>query len=214
MKKIKFIMIILLVTTMAHAQKGRVLVFGDLNYYNNSYDSGNDPGKYHSFLLAPGAGYGITECITLGVLLQYATSKSTSDAEVIKFGSIGGGLFARYNHKISQYFSYRNQLNLIYASGKERRQPDGGENDFNKSESFSASLLPSFGIHPDYNWIIELGFGNISWTASTSHPDNGNFLDDVKTRSNTFRLNFNASTLYFGVAYLFGCEKAAEVPKP
>lgn len=214
MKKLNLILMLMLLSMCVHAQKGRILLYGDFSYISQIRDEGgNNPERYRSALFAPGVGYGICKHYIVGLNLYYLNIRQANYLGREIESGIGVGPFVRYTCWFANYFSFQSQLNINYNIGRTREIPDEGDDDKQVGNGISANILPAFGIHPNDRWMIALGFGNIGYYASTWHPKNGNDGDDVKRKQNDFRVQFNASTLYFGIAYLFGSNKD-HIPAP
>ncbi|SEO52704.1 Outer membrane protein beta-barrel domain-containing protein [Flavobacterium sp. CF108] len=175
MKKL-LVAVVLLVTTMMSAQKGSILLGGNVGF--GSEKIGDD--KYENFEFSPKAGYQFTDKWTLGVegsILNYKESGSKRE-EAYRVGA-----FTRYSVPLSDLFSFYTDLGVGYQ-----------ERSIDKTKGVYASLTPALFINMKNGFGLNFSIGGIGY-------DNLSGKETAREQ----RLGFNfGKTLNIGISKNFG----------
>ncbi len=171
--------------SLANAQKGTILVSGNVGYY--SQKSANPEWQNNTlFTFSPKVGYQYNDNWTIGVESAINTSKTGNYYKYNVF-SVGG--FIRYSKPIIGFFSFYTDLGLGYNNSKQVSFT-GGVNPFTitrKADGFYIGVTPSLfldikkGFGLNFN-IGSLGYNtlkNITGNASDSENFNFNFGQTV-----------------------------------
>ena len=175
-----------LVSMSASAQKGSVLLYGNLNVV-----SVKDGGS--SFGINPGVGYQFNDNWTAGVDLgvnSWSKERSGLGESVTGFK---GGLFARYTKTLSNIFSIYGQGNVDFLS----RQNITGTDALPKGSGVGVNLFPAVFVNVKNGFGLNFDFGGIGF--NTYKPKGG-------TSGSAFNLNFG-QTFNVGVSKNFGKRK-------
>lgn len=193
MKK-SLLILALTVFSFANAQKGTILVLGNVGYSSqNSNSSGGSP-DYKSFNFSPKVGYQYNDNWTVGVESSIANSKQTYISGEYKSNNFSVGGFVRYMKPIAGIFSAYADLGTGYHNA-EQTQFNGGINPFTseiKGNGFYVGVTPALLLNINKGFGLNFNLGSIGYsTLNYSNPGND-------TR------NFNFS---FGQAFSIGISK-------
>lgn len=193
MKK-SLLVLALTVFSFANAQKGTVLVLGNVGYSSqNSNSSGGSP-DYKSFNFSPKVGYQYNDNWTVGVESSIANSKQIYISGEYKSNSFSVGGFVRYMKPIAGIFSAYADLGTGYQNS-EQTQFNGGINPFAselKGNGFYVGVTPALLLNINKGFGLNFNLGSIGYsTLNYSNPAN-----DTQ--------NFNFS---FGQAFSIGISK-------
>ncbi|MCB0848584.1 MAG: porin family protein [Bacteroidetes bacterium] len=202
MKKV-FIMLVVIITiaSSAHAQKGNIMINGNLGYFAGNQKSGNNTDKHSEFRFIPGAGYYLSDNFMVGLSLGYYSDVDDPDGKLkTKTNGFMIGPFARYYKTLSDIFSLYGQFDFLYISGKTEDIDYFGFSGEQKMNGCSISVSPHISANVGKGFAINFGFGSLGYNSSTTKSDYGD-----KTKDNTFGLDLNGSTLDWGISYTFNC---------
>ncbi len=182
-------------TTAATAQKGSILLYGNVGFNTNS--NGGDglssnpinQANVGSFSINPGVGYQLNSAWTVGVEGGY--NYTDNGSEIVKASKAGA--FVRNAQHLAGIFSIYEQLGVGYQGISEN---DGFATA--KASGFYANITPA--IYADVkngfglNFSVGgLGYSSIKW-------------DGASTTGSTFGLTFG-KTLSIGLSKNFGGKK-------
>jgi len=187
MKKIIFATLISVVLSIgAYAQKGSVLLYGNLNF--NSTQSAADA-KTTTFGITPGIGYQFSDHFTLGLNLGYSYSQSTPAGEPSSpsLNTFSAGPFIRYSCNVSNVFSFFTQFNTDYISTTQSGSPS--------ITGFDAKIYPAFCANIKNGLSLVFSFGSIGFTSTKASGANNS--------ATNFGLNFGSGPM-FGISKHFG----------
>ncbi|MDR6762429.1 hypothetical protein J2Y38_002640 [Flavobacterium sp. 2755] len=175
MKKL-LVAVVLLVTTMMSAQKGSILLGGNVGF--GSEKIGDD--KYENFEFSPKVGYQFADHWTAGVEGSITNSKISGldRQEEYKIGA-----FARYSTPLSQMFSFYADL----GTGYQTRTLDN-------AKGIYASFDPGVFINMKNGFGVNFSIGGINYNNLS-----GKNID----REENFKFNFG-KTLNIGISKNFG----------
>src|SRR6218665_3290466 len=117
MKKLLSICLLALTAFGAQAQKGSVLVFGDINYSSNK-DGATPELHTQSIGINPGVGYQFSKHFTVGVVggVGLTTDKYSNNDKYYSTQNWQAGVFFRYTKNLSKVFAFYTQLEGTYGS--------------------------------------------------------------------------------------------------
>lgn len=144
MKKL-LVAVVLFVTAMASAQKGSILLGGNVGYSSEKVGES----KLDNFEFSPKVGYQFAEKWTLGVEGSIMNVKSTGSDRTEKY-KIGG--FLRYSTPLSETFSFYTDLGAGYQNTS-----------VNNAKGMYASLTPALFINMKRGFGLNFSIGGISY---------------------------------------------------
>lgn len=193
MKK-SLLILALTVFSFANAQKGTILVLGNVGYSSqNSSSSGGSP-DYKSFNFSPKVGYQYNDNWTVGIESAIANSQQTFMSGEYKSNNFSVGGFVRYMKPIAGIFSAYADLGTGYQNS-EQTQYNGG---FNPSTSAMKGSGFYVGVTPALFLNINKGFG-LNFNLGSIGYNTLNYSNEV---NDTQYFNFS-----FGQAFSVGISK-------
>lgn len=192
MKK-SLLILALAVFSIANAQKGTVLVLGNVGY--NSQKSGNSGFQptQNNFNFSPKVGYQYNDNWTVGVESSIANSKSTYTAGEFKTNNFSAGGFVRYMRPIGGIFSVYADLGAGYQNAAQTQI--NGNGNFSaelKGNGFYIGLTPALFININKGFGLNFNLGSLGYSTLNYN----NSVNDTQ--------NFNFS---FGQAFSVGISK-------
>lgn len=171
----KMFLSVLLMTGIAlasQAQKGSVLVYGNLNIGTEKDASDN---KYSSFSINPGVGYQFTNNWTAGITGGYGTTKyDPVIGNEQKTNQYAFGIFGRYTHSLGSIFSLYGQADVLYRG----RENSAGT----KYNGFGVAITPAVQLNVSNGFALNFGFGGINFNTEK--------MKGANDGSSSFGLNF------------------------
>lgn len=175
MKKL-LVAVVLLITTIASAQKNSILLGGNVGYASEKLGDS----KLENFEFSPRVGYQFAEKWTAGVEGSIMNVKTMGIDKTEKY-KIGG--FVRYSTPLSQMFSVFADLGAGYQNTS-----------VNNAKGFYASLTPALFINMKNGFGLNFSIGGINY-------DNLDGKNDPRQEN----LGFNfGKTLNIGISKNFG----------
>ena len=193
MKKLLFILT-LTVCSFANAQKGTVLVLGDVSFFSNKDSNQASDFKTENFSFSPKVGYQFKNNWTIGVEAGFSSSKNEytflenlPNNQERKTKNFSAGAFVRYSKSLSQMFLLYADLGAGYQNRKETytylSNPQNNEN--NTFDGFYTSFAPGLFLNIKNNFGLNFGIGGLTYSNVKSNQNNA-------TDSN-FYINFGQS---------------------
>ncbi|MFC0781103.1 outer membrane beta-barrel protein [Flavobacterium sp. HJSW_4] len=193
MKKMLLILA-LSVFGFANAQKGTILVGGNISYSSSNRDFQTFSDNYHEFGFSPKVGYQFHDNWTVGGEFLFASSKSDIDGRMTsKSNDFKAGAFLRYTVPLSETFSVFADLGAGFQNQKNTVNSIEGENE-SKGDGFYAGITPALFINMKKGFGLNFSIGGIGY-ETLSFDNNG---PDVKQ----FEFNFG-KTVNIGVSKNF-----------
>ncbi len=194
MKK-SLLILALAVFSFANAQKGTILVSGNVGYYSQKTgDSGNEPTQ-NNFNFSPKVGYQYNDSWTLGVESSIINAKSTYTSGEYKSNGFSVGGFVRYSKPLGGLFSVYADLGTGYHN-VEQTQYNGGLDPYlstSKANGFYVGVTPALFLNINKGFGLNFNLGGLGYNTLNNTTNNGS---DSK--------NFNFS---FGQAFSVGISK-------
>lgn len=192
----------------ANAQKGSILLYGNLGIGIENVDNGPTAptGNWTSWNVTPGVGYQFTNAFTVGIqggfgsrINKTTVSLPTRDSSFKNtWNDWSAGVFVRHTHNLGNLFSIWNQLDLSYISGTQKMENMGaitttGEDTYN---GFMAMLTPAIAVNVHEGWKLNFSFGGIGFSTQT--------WDIAPVTETRFNFNFGQQ-VNFGITKNFAC---------
>jgi outer membrane protein len=171
--------------------KGDVFVTGAFSY-GSTNDKNNDE-KTSSFEIAPQVNYFVTENISLGARIGFASDMTeVNGTEVQDDSSVAFGLLGRYYFTPASKFSLFGQVAAEYAT---LTQNVVGDPEF-KVNGFGASVGLGLNYFVSSNFSIEASFAALQFASAKADVPNAENVS-------SFSLGADMSAITFGVNYKF-----------
>lgn len=189
MKKILLSILAVGTIATANAQKGSILLYGNIGYTSNT-DAAKQ--KTNTLDFNPGVGYQFNDMWTAGIALGYSNTSVTPDG-----GSTGKqtdmkiGVFARYSKPVNNIFSLYAQLDIASLSSKTDPSSDA-----TSMSGMWIGVAPAIAVHIPGWFEMNFGFGGLSYQTMKSK------LSGANTAS-TLDFNFG-QTMNIGISKNFG----------
>lgn len=214
-------------SAQSQTEKGRMFIGGQVSF-SGSNDTSSDTlnsstTDYFQVNIIPGFGYFIRDNFALGADINFLYTNDTRNynyphqipsEETMKARrlGIGGDIFASYYAKIvsglyltaTAQAGYRHQSTTNERSSNDTSYvypPEYPAKQTINSNQFSISVTPGLAYFITPKIGIHGSFGNLYYTYSAS--ENISLSNDNKSHSNSYGVNLNLSTLYFGLSYYF-----------
>ena len=117
MKKMLLILALAMIS-FANAQKGTILVMGNVTYISQNSSISNLETKSHNFAFSPKVGYQFHDNWTAGVESGFSNSKQNSPFAESKFTDFSIGGFLRYSKPLNETFAAYADLGAGYQKSK------------------------------------------------------------------------------------------------
>ncbi|RED25409.1 outer membrane protein with beta-barrel domain [Flavobacterium cutihirudinis] len=177
-----------------HAQKGSVLVMGNIEYNSQSGSTVNSETKSNSFIFSPKVGFQFHENWTAGIEGGIGISKTeltTNEYSKSKSNIYSLGGFLRYSKPLNQTFSAYVDLGSGFTNQKNTSVNSVNSSD-NTANGFYVGLTPAIFINVNKGFGLNFNIGGLSY-------NNYNYEDGVNVVKS---FNFN-----FGKAFSVGISK-------
>ncbi|MFC0781104.1 outer membrane beta-barrel protein [Flavobacterium sp. HJSW_4] len=183
----------LAICSFANAQKGTVLVGGNISYSSETRDFGNAERKSNEFAFSPKVGYQFHDNWTVGGELSIASSKDDQGVNEYKTNNFKAGAFVRYTRPLSQTFAvfadmgagFQNQTDKSYVGANYAKA---------KGDGMYIGVTPALFINMKNSFGLNFSIGGLGY-ETLSYDNNG---PDV----NNFYFNFG-KTLNIGISKNF-----------
>jgi len=193
----KLLLSILAVGTLAtaNAQKGSILVYGNIGYESQKGDDALET-KTNTLNFNPGVGYQFDGMWTAGIALQMSNRTSTPNVgNASKDNAMAIGVFARYSKPVNNIFSLYAQLDIASLSTK----TDDGAGTTVKHTGIYVGVAPAVSVHIPGWFEMNFGFGGLSYQTLKS---------DAPSAKTASTLDFNfGQTVNIGISKNFGTGK-------
>jgi Outer membrane protein beta-barrel domain len=184
------VVLALTIASFANAQKGSVLVAGNIGYNNSSRGTGESS----NFSFSPKVGYQFTDNLTAGLESTIGNSKSVSsnnNSFTSTVNTFNLGAFLRYSQPIAGIFSIYGDLSAGMLSNKDSSNNPGSVDV--KSNGFYAGVTPAIYMDINKGFGINFSIGGLGYSSVKSDATGAESLNNF---------NFN-----FGSAFALGISK-------
>jgi hypothetical protein len=190
----------LLSATASFAQKGSVLLAGDIGYSGNKVTPPDNPsqaGTSSSFYLAPQIGYQFSRNWTVGAIASYThygnKNNDASSGTGVDFYSAGP--FVRYTHSLNSWLSVYGEFQATWSDyGKQNVDPSNPTVP-QQTTAYEFSVFPALLFKLGKGFGINLSLGGLDYGLTHVHK--------FGTTGQSFNLNFGETAL-IGLSKNFG----------
>lgn len=196
MKKMLLILA-LAICSYANAQKGSILVMGNVTFNSQKNSSSNLENKQNYFGFQPKVGYQFHENWTAGIEADIRNNKQDFyEGSQYKDRVYGFGGFLRYSKPLGSIFSAYADLGVGYKNRKETNKNLAGQT-YNDSDGFYAGITPAIYIDISKGFGLNFNIGGLNYTSLSNDYSNGG-----GDKSESFYFNFGQS-FSFGISKNF-----------
>ncbi|MFC0781102.1 outer membrane beta-barrel protein [Flavobacterium sp. HJSW_4] len=189
MKKMLLILV-LAICSYANAQKGSILVMGNVtfNSQKNSNSNSNAENKQNYFGFQPKVGYQFHENWTAGIEADITSNKQDfNDGTQFKDRIYAFGGFLRYSKTLGGIFSAYADLGVGYKNKKETNKNAIGQY-YNDSDGFYVGLTPAIFIDIKKGFGLNFSIGGINYSAL-----NNDYASGATGKTKSLYSNFGQS---------------------
>jgi hypothetical protein len=178
MKK-AIIIVALAFVSLANAQKGSVLVAGNIGYY--SKNTGDFKSDFFEF--APKVGYQFSDNTTVGIEIGYGSSTDSERAGNVilehKEKDFRLGAFLRYAQPLAGVFSIFGDLGVGMQTAKVTNNVPASTA---KGDGFYIGLVPAVGVNLKKGFCLNFSIGGLAYDSLK--------FDGASDATNTFAFTF------------------------
>lgn len=190
----KFLLIATLaICSFANAQKGSILVGGNIEYTSKNTDFRVGEAKENTFSFSPKVGYQFNDNWTVGGEFTVASSKRENGLEENKVNGFRLGAFVRYSVPLSSTFSVFADLGAGFQNLKDKTYTTTGTSKM-KADGMYVGVTPALFINMKKGFGLNFSIGGLGY-ETLSYDNNG---PDV----NQFYFNFG-QTVNIGISKNF-----------
>jgi hypothetical protein len=179
MKKV-FVIAALVIFSLVNAQKGSVLVAGNVGYTSTT----KGDLKLSTFEFAPKIGYQFSDNMTVGIETAIGNSTSTAKLGVLtaeyKQNDFKLGAFMRYSQPLAGIFSVFGDFGVGMQSAK--RSDNIPLSKEVKSDGFYIGVVPAIGVNMNKGFWLNFSFGGLGYDSMK--------VDGASDATNKFAFTF------------------------
>ncbi|WP_395048711.1 outer membrane beta-barrel protein [Flavobacterium sp.] len=196
MKKVLLILA-LAMFSFANAQKGTILVSGNVGFSSEKMNSSGNESTQSSFGIFPKVGYQFADSWTVGVQSSLSFVNNVTDSTNGHSNNYGIGAFVRYSKPVSELFTVYADLGTGFSFGNGSYSNSGTAYVTSKSNGFGINISPALLINIKKGYGLNFGFGGLGYSSS-------------KVENQTIPNSFQNSKIFdfsFGQAFTVGISK-------
>lgn len=183
--------------SFASAQKGTVLVLGNVGCSSENVNSSGNEATQSSFGISSKVGYQFTNNWTVGVQSSLSYVNSVTNSTNGHSNNYGIGAFVRYSKPVNELFTVYTDLGTSLFFGKGTYSNAGMSNFTSKANGLGINVSPGLLINIKKGFGLNFGFGGLGYSSNiVENPNVPNSTQDSK------RFDFN-----FGQAFNVGISK-------
>lgn len=149
--------------SFANAQKGTILVGGNIAYTSEKIDREIESVKNNTFEFSPKVGYQFHDNWTAGVEFSVQSSKTEIGEAEGKANNFKTGAFVRYTLPLSETFSFFADLGAGFQNQKSKNYENGLLVSDNKVDGFYAGLTPALFINMKKGFGLNFSIGGLGY---------------------------------------------------
>jgi len=171
-------------TTTGGFSQGDIFLSGSVGFGNST----TGDVKANTFMIAPKAGFFVSDNIAVGAKLGYTSWKGDNDGtDTRDANQLSGGVFGRY------YMTPASQFSLFAELGVDYNATDDKLADV-KTDGISAGFAPGISYFVSDKFAIEATFGILGYATEKADFDGAESTDN-------FNFGLNFSNINFGIVY-------------
>lgn len=192
----------LAVTTQAQINKGATWLGGQIGYSQSSDKNGAvTNSKQSSFTISPAVGIAVKDNLIVGIVANYAHSKTESYPNSSrKDNTYGGGVFVRKYIPVVNRFYIFGDARAYFSSVK--TEDKSSNNTTTKGYDVGLSVTPGVSFAVTKSIQIETGFNSLFNTRYSNRKQKQAFTETKSTSFNTGLSLDNQSQLFIGFRFL------------
>lgn len=194
----KFLLIATLaICSFANAQKGSILVGGNIEYTSKNVDFQVGEAKTNTFSFSPKVGYQFNDNWTVGGEFTVASSKKDNGLVENKVNAFKLGAFVRYSVPLSSTFSVFADLGAGFQNLKDKTYTTVGNTTSTaktKADGMYVGITPALFINMKKGFGLNFSIGGLGY-ETLSYDNNGPDVND-------FYFNFG-KTVNIGISKNF-----------
>lgn len=157
----------------ANAQKGTILVGGNISYASEKYEYQNGEEKTNEFSFSPKVGYQFNDNWTVGGEFTVGSSKEDFDGgDKIKDNDFRLGAFLRYSVPLNQTFSAFADFGLGFQNQKRKEYDNGNLVSKSKADGMYVGVTPALFINMKKGFGLNFNIGGLGY-ETLSFDNNG-----------------------------------------
>lgn len=193
MKKMLLILALAKIS-FANAQKGTILVGGNIGYSSSNRDFLTSNEKYRDFGFSPKVGYQFHDNWTVGGEFSIGSSRTEIEGRMTgKANNFKAGAFLRYSVPLTETFSVFADLGAGFQNQKRTVSSVDAENEF-KGDGFYTAITPALFINMKKGFGLNFSIGGIGYQTWS--------FDDEGQENKEFNFNFG-KTVNIGISKNF-----------
>ena len=169
----KMLLILALATfSFANAQKGTILVGGNIEYNSTTYDHPLAETKTNTFGFSPKVGYQFHDNWTVGGELSINSAKQNGGGAETKANVYTYGAFVRYSVPLSETFSVFGDLGAGLQNQKSENFENGLLISKSKADGIYVGLTPALFINMKKGFGLNFSIGGLGY-KTLNYDNNG-----------------------------------------
>ena len=193
MKKI-LVMAALAICSFANAQKGTVLVGGNIGYSSEKAEYRFTESKSNEFSFSPKVGYQFHDNWTVGGEFTVSSSKNGFIGEEQKVNAFRAGAFVRYSVPLNQTFAVFADMGAGFQNQKVKNYENGLLDSKSKADGMYVGVTPALFINMKKGFGLNFSIGGLGYETLS--------FDTSDTDVSKFYFNFG-KTVNIGVSKNF-----------
>jgi opacity protein-like surface antigen len=178
MKKM-LVVIALAVVSFANAQKGTILVGGNISYTSEKSEFKFGEEKTNTFSFSPKVGYQFNDNWTVGGEFTVASSNEDNGIEEVKSNAFKIGAFVRYSVPLNQTFSVFADMGAGFQNVKHKEYGPGNAYSKSKADGMYVGVTPALFINMKNGFGLNFNIGGLGYETlsfDNDGPDNSKFF--------------------------------------
>ncbi|KIC04040.1 outer membrane beta-barrel protein [Flavobacterium sp. AJR] len=171
MKKM-LVVIALAVVSFANAQKGTILVGGNISYTSEKSEFKFSEEKTNTFSFSPKVGYQFNDNWTVGGEFTVASSNEDNGIVEEKNNAFKIGAFVRYSVPLSQTFSVFADMGAGFQNAKNKVYGPGNAYSKSKADGMYVGVTPALFINMKNGFGLNFNIGGLGY-ETLSYDNNG-----------------------------------------
>ncbi|AYN05356.1 outer membrane beta-barrel protein [Flavobacterium sp. 140616W15] len=169
----KFLLILALATfSFANAQKGTILVGGNISYTSEKSEFKFGEEKENTFSFSPKVGYQFNDNWTVGGEFTVASSNQDNGIEEVKNNAFKIGAFVRYSVPLNQTFSVFADMGAGFQNVKNKEYGPGNAYSKSKADGMYVGVTPALFINMKNGFGLNFNIGGLGY-ETLSFDNNG-----------------------------------------
>jgi opacity protein-like surface antigen len=172
MKKI-LVMAALAICSFANAQKGTILVGGNIGYASDKTEFQFSETKTNTFSFSPKVGYQFNDNWTVGGEFTVSSSTDENAAREVKNNGFRAGAFVRYSVPLSQTFSVFADMGAGFQNAKTKVY--GSDNSYSKmkADGMYVGITPALFINMKKGFGLNFSIGGLGYETMNVENNGG-----------------------------------------